>query len=132
MRYLLDSNVCIRHFRSGGTSSASQRLLQLQPNDAGICSIVRAELLAGAYRMKVPQQGKSQIDAFCKVFPSLPFDDIAADQFGRVHAQLAASGTPIGAADLMIAAIALAQQLIVVTNNVSEFQRVPGLQVEDW
>ena len=73
-----------------------------------------------------------QIEAFCRVFPSLPFDDSAADYFGRTYAHLASRGTPIGAADLMISAIALSRQLTVVTNNLSEFQRVPGLHVEDW
>ncbi len=65
-------------------------------------------------------------------FASLPFDDGAAAIAGRVRAQLAVTGTPIGPYDLQIAAIALAHGLTVVTHNTKEFKRVAGLQVEDW
>jgi len=63
---------------------------------------------------------------------SLPFDDSAAEEYGKLRAHLATVGTPIGPNDLMIAAIALAHRLIVVTHNTVEFSRVPGLLVEDW
>jgi tRNA(fMet)-specific endonuclease VapC len=62
----------------------------------------------------------------------LPFDDIAAEHFARERARLQALGTPIGLSDLLIASIALANNLILVTNNTREFSRVNGLQIEDW
>src|SRR5580704_157122 len=65
-------------------------------------------------------------------FVSLPFDDRAAEEYGRIRAHLAAAGTPIGPNDLMIAAIALAKQMTLVTQNTTEFSRVPGLALEDW
>ena len=65
-------------------------------------------------------------------FVSLPFDDRAAEEYGKVRAHLTALGTPIGPNDLMIAAIALANQLTLVTHNTAEFSRVPGLTLEDW
>jgi tRNA(fMet)-specific endonuclease VapC len=65
-------------------------------------------------------------------FVSLPFDDRAAEEYGTVRAHLAALGTPIGPNDLMIASIALANKLTLVTHNTVEFSRVPGLKVEDW
>lgn len=65
-------------------------------------------------------------------FTSLPFDDIAAERFGDIRSYLADLGTPIGPYDLQIAAIALANNLILVTHNVDEFSRVEGLQLEDW
>jgi tRNA(fMet)-specific endonuclease VapC len=63
---------------------------------------------------------------------SLPFDDRAAEEHGKVRAHLAALGTPIGPHDLMIAAFALSNQMTLVTHNTAEFSRVPGLALEDW
>jgi tRNA(fMet)-specific endonuclease VapC len=62
----------------------------------------------------------------------LPFDDAAAEAYGRLRAELARRGTPIGPNDLMIAAIALAHDLTLVTHNTAEFSRVSGLRLEDW
>jgi tRNA(fMet)-specific endonuclease VapC len=74
----------------------------------------------------------TEVRAFCGRFASLPFDDDAADEYGKLRAHLASSGQMIGPNDLMIASIALARGLILVTHNVREFARVPGLVVEDW
>ena len=63
---------------------------------------------------------------------SLPFDDRAAEEYGKVRSHLAVLGTPIGPNDLMIAAIALANHMTLVTHNTAEFSRVPGLTLEDW
>jgi tRNA(fMet)-specific endonuclease VapC len=65
-------------------------------------------------------------------FGSLPFDDRAAEEYGKLRAHLMALGSPIGPNDLMIASIALANQLTLVTHNTTEFSRVPGLVLEDW
>ena len=65
-------------------------------------------------------------------FESLPFDDTAAETYGRIRTDLAMQGTPIGPNDLMIASIALVHHLILVTHNTREFGRVAGLQLEDW
>ena len=62
----------------------------------------------------------------------MSFDDVAATIFGRIRAELATLGTPIGPYDLQIAWIAQAHNLILVTHNKSEFNRVNGLQIEDW
>jgi tRNA(fMet)-specific endonuclease VapC len=73
-----------------------------------------------------------QVRAFCGKYLSLPFDDAAAEEYGKVRSHLASLGTLIGPNDLMIAAIALVHGLTVVTDNTSEFQRVPGLNLENW
>jgi len=65
-------------------------------------------------------------------YTTLPFDDAAAQVFGRIRATLETAGTPIGPYDLQIAEIALVNGLIVITHNVREFGRVPGLRIEDW
>ena len=71
-------------------------------------------------------------EEFLSCFLSLPFDDAAAIAFGRIRARLAALGTPIGPYDLQIAAIALTNDLTLVTHNIREFSRVRGLRIEDW
>jgi tRNA(fMet)-specific endonuclease VapC len=73
-----------------------------------------------------------RVDRFCAAFESLPFDDAAASRCGEIRAQLRREGRPIGANDLLIAAIALAADLTLVTRNLSEFRRVPGLTVDGW
>ena len=65
-------------------------------------------------------------------FASLPYDDAAAEEYGRIRSHLSNAGTPIGECDMQIAAIALVHSLTVVTHNTSEFSRVPGLLYEDW
>ncbi len=69
---------------------------------------------------------------FQRKIPSLPFDDNAAHEYGRIRAHLASLGTPIGPNDLMIASIALANNLTLITHNTAEFSRIPALQLEDW
>ncbi len=77
-------------------------------------------------------QTLAQVKKFSAGYPSLPFDGGAAKEYGQIRAHLAALGTPIGANDLMIAAIALANGSILVTHGINEFSRVPGLGLEDW
>ena len=94
--------------------------------------MVKAELLYGAARSQQPERNHAQLQGFFSGFPSLSFDDRAAATYGTLRATLETSGTPIGPNDLMIAAIALASGLILVTHNAAEFSRVPGLQIADW
>lgn len=97
-----------------------------------LCSIVVAELLYGARRSTQVAQTLIQVRKFCSRFVSLPFDDRTAEEYGTIRAYLAGLGTPIGPNDLMIAAIALANGLTLVTHNTAEFGRVPNLPLEDW
>lgn len=69
---------------------------------------------------------------FLNQFKSLPFDDNAALRFGEIRAELASKGTPIGPYDLQIAAIALANNLTLVTHNTKEFNRISNLKIEGW
>jgi tRNA(fMet)-specific endonuclease VapC len=95
---------------------------------------VLAELYYGAMHSSAAHQAANLalIVRLRQQFVSLPFDDRAAEEYGKVRAHLAALATPIGPNDLMIAAIALANQMTLVTHNTTEFSRVPGLQIEDW
>jgi tRNA(fMet)-specific endonuclease VapC len=91
-----------------------------------------AEFYYGAHRSIRKTKTLSQVESFCRRFQSLAFDDPAAEQYGRIRAHLASQGTLIGPNDLLIASIALANRLTLVTYNTTEFSRVPGLTLEDW
>ncbi|MBL8132078.1 MAG: type II toxin-antitoxin system VapC family toxin [Anaerolineae bacterium] len=131
MTYLLDTNVCIRII-NGRSGIARQKLLSHPAEEIIVCSIVRAELFYGASKSQTPQATQRKQALFLMPFASLPFDDAAANTYGRIRAELEQSGTPIGPLDLQIAAIALAHQLTLVTHNTREFGRIPHLQLEDW
>ena len=131
MKYLLDTNACVVHLR-GKDECLTSRLLAASPGEVAICSVVKAELRYGAERSANPFKNHAHLQRFFVSLPSLPFDDSAADVYGRIRAQLETLGTPIGPNDLMIAATALSGGLILVTHNTSEFCRVPGLLFEDW
>ena len=131
MTYLLDTNTCIRYL-NGRAPNVLQCLQALPPAEIRVCAIVKAEMYYGAMKSVDPTYTLAQQRVFLDAFESLPFDDAAAEAYGRLRAELARRGTPIGPNDLMIAAIALADDLILVTHNTSEFSRVPGLRLEDW
>lgn len=131
MAYLLDTNTCIRYLT--GRSVKVRAHLQATPRqEIVVCSIVKAELFYGAMKSATPQQTLAKQLRFLNNFISLPFDDAAAEVYGRERARLAKLGTPIGPNDLFIAAIAIANKLILVTHNTREFSRVAGLPIEDW
>jgi tRNA(fMet)-specific endonuclease VapC len=131
MPYLLDTNVCVGFLR-GRNALLRQRVQARSVAELFLCSVVKAELIGGALRGRRPAAERAKVDAFANQYVSLPFDDAAAEVFARIRFHLESLGTPIGPYDLQIASIALAHKLTVVTHNVAEFSRVPGLTVEDW
>jgi tRNA(fMet)-specific endonuclease VapC len=94
--------------------------------------VVKAELFLGALRSAKPEQNRAKVDAFIRPYESLPFDDAAAEIQAQIRHELETAGMPIGPYDLQIAALALAHGHTLVTHNVGEFSRVPGLLIEDW
>ncbi len=131
MIYLLDTNVCMQYL-NGRSEAIRERIQQTDADDIAVCSIVKAELFYGAQRSQHPERTLARQQQFLNLFLSLPFDDEAAMIYGRIRANLAAQGTPIGSNDVQIAAIALANDLTLVTHNTGEFSRVSGLRLEDW
>jgi tRNA(fMet)-specific endonuclease VapC len=132
--HLLDSNSFIDHMRRGPNSRGTARLLAAPPGSVYLCSVILAELIYGAMDGSAAHQARNLalISQLRQRFVSLPFDDRAAEEYGRVREHLAVLGTLIGPNDLMIASIALANQLTLVTHNTNEFGRVPGLALVDW
>ncbi len=133
MTHLLDTCICV--FLIRGRSEAEelrQRIVGHEVGEMGISSITEAELRFGADKSAAPERNHRQLDRFLLALPVLPFGCDAARQYGTIRAALERSGTPIGPLDLLIAAHALAAGLVLVTHNVKEFARVPGLAVEDW
>ena len=131
MRYLLDTNICIALVHRP-EPALKLKLAGKRPQDLVLCSIVKAELLYGARKSQRVAENLKELEAFFAPFDSIPFDDRAADFYGTTRAILAKAGTPIGTNDLLIAGVALAHDLVVVTRNRKEFARVPGLRVEIW
>jgi tRNA(fMet)-specific endonuclease VapC len=131
VRYLLDTNVCARYL-NGKSLAIRERLRATNIVDIAVCSVVKGELFYGAIKSNNPERTLARQQEFLKLFVSLPFDDSAALIYGRIRAELSANGTPIGPNDFQIAAIAMANNLILITHNTKEFSRVNGLQIEDW
>ena len=130
MTYLLDTNFCIE-LLNRKESSAVHKLASVSPQDVRLCSVVKAELYHGAYKSG-RESNLKLIGAFFSLFESLPFDDRSAETYGSLRTTLEKSGNIIGPNDLLIASIALANSVILITHNTSEFSRVPNLSLEDW
>ena len=131
MRHLLDTNVCIRYL-NGQSESIRRQLLQRSPEEIVLCSVVKAELFYGSLKSGNPARNLERQRQFVSRFVSLPFADRAAESYGRIRVQLERAGTPIGPNDLMIAAIAVAHDVVLITHNTREFGRIESLATEDW
>lgn len=131
MRYLLDTNVCVMYL-NGRSALVRDRILATPSDEMAVCSVVKAELFYGAMRSNDPAKTLKRQQQFLKRFTSLPFGDEVAISFGQIRAKLASEGALIGAYDLQIAAIALANNLTLITHNTREFRRIGELQTEDW
>jgi tRNA(fMet)-specific endonuclease VapC len=129
--YLLDANACIQVL-NGTSRPLVARLQRQSPAQIRLSAVVKAELIYGAHRSVRVAENLRLLQRFFQPFLSLPFDDACAEHCGRTRQELARRGEPIGPNDLMIAATALAHDLILVTHNTGEFGRVIGLVLEDW
>lgn len=127
---LLDTNVWIALAKKEPV--VVEALRRLHPSEVVTCDVVRAELMYGARKSQRVEQNVAGFDLMLEPFVSLPFDNKAAGQYGLLRVTLERNGTPIGANDFLIAAIALAHDCVLVTRNSREFRRVPGLRIEDW
>jgi len=129
--YLLDTNACVRILNHSSPRLIDQ-LQEQDPVDIGLCSITKAELLYGARHSIRAEENLKLLQKFFDPFVSLPFDDRSADHYAIIRSDLARRGQLIGPNDMLIAAIAMAHDLILVTHNTEEFSRIIGLRLEDW
>jgi tRNA(fMet)-specific endonuclease VapC len=130
VRFVLDTNTCIYALKLQGR--VVERLRDHSPDDLGVTIITVAELWFGAQKSARAAVARREMDGFLEPFEVLLFDREAAEAYARSRLALERLGRPIGERDLLIASIALARGLAVVTHNLSEFGHVPGLKTEDW
>ncbi len=131
MTYLLDTNFCIEIIR-GRNQVAVGRITVHDAGEIAIGAITVAELEYGVATSGHTARNKIALLQFLAPFEILPFDSRAASRYGAVRQALESKGLVIGPMDLLIAAQALAADLVLVTNNAREFNGVPDLEVENW
>lgn len=130
LRYLLDTNIVIYVLKRRPVEVLS--VFNANANRMAISSITLAELLHGAEKSTQVHQNLTAIEDFCSRLEVLPYGAKAAQHYGAIRAALEKQGQPIGVNDLHIAGHARSEGLILVTNNLAEFVRVPSLEVENW
>ena len=129
--WLPDTNVWIAYLRKK-PSPVHLRISNLPESQLWLCDVVKAELYFGAFKSARSAENLERLERLFSILPSVPFDSAAARQFGEIRAYLSRRGMPIGPYDLQIAAIAALHDFTLVTHNIGEFSRVPGLRLEDW
>ena len=131
MTYMLDTNICIYAIKNK-PEQVLEKLKQNLSNGICISAITLAELQHGVEKSMNPEKNSMALLQFLSILDILPFDDLAAVEYGKICAYLQKRGTPIGTMDMLIAAHAKIENLIIVTNNVREFERVSDLKIENW
>ncbi|MFT4252839.1 MAG: tRNA(fMet)-specific endonuclease VapC [Caulobacter sp.] len=130
LRYMLDSNLCIRVLRDRPAGLRDR--FNLNADALCISTIVLTELLHGAAKSARPEHHRNAVEQFAARLEVLPFDASAADHAADIRAALERSGRSIGGYDLLIAGHARSRGLVVITGDLGEFARVEGLRCEDW
>jgi len=135
MNYLLDTNICIYIIKKSPEKVIKK--LESIPNDKGkneiyLSSVTVSELYYGVEKSSQLEKNLEALKGFLTPFQIINFDHESAEVFGRVRSDLERKGTVIGPYDLQIASIAIAHELVLVTNNIKEFKRVDGLNLENW
>lgn len=130
MRYMLDTSTCV--FAMNNNASVRGRFIAEYGRGLCISAITAAELWFGVENSGRPEKNAETLWAFLAAVEIIPFDTMAAVEYGRVRARLKRAGAPIGSLDMLIAAHAVSLGLTLVTNNTREFERVHGLDLEDW
>lgn len=130
--FLLDTNICIAYLK-GDDPTLVDKFRQIEcPHEIKLCSIVKSELLYGARKSKRVDENLRLLQRFFSKFESFAFDDSCVHHYGMIRAQLEKLGQSVGPNDLLIACIAIANDLTVISRNSGEFRRVPGLRLEEW
>ena len=130
MKYMLDTNICI--YLMNHNENVLKKFFAERNHGVSISTITLAELEFGIQNSAAQAKNRNKLSAFLPLVEIFSFDTEAAFHYGIIRAELERKGTPIGAMDTLIAAHAKSKELIMVTNNVREFDRIDGLKVENW
>jgi len=130
LRYLLDTNIVIYTIKNR-PPRVRERFNDLA-DQLAMSTVTLGELIYGVEKSQQPERNQTVIDGMASRLEVLPFDAQAAAHFGQIRADLTRSGRPIGPYGMMIAGHARSRGLILVTNTTREFERVPGLRLENW
>ena len=131
MKYMLDTNICIYAIKHK-PYTVIKKFLSHDPEELCISAITYAELMHGVEKSMAVERNRIAMSLFLSPITILQFDERAAEEYGRIKAELEKKGTPIDPMDTLIASHTKSRGLIIVTNNTREFNRVVGLTVEDW
>jgi len=131
VKFLLDTNICIYIIKQK-PAKVLEKFKRLHPSDVGISSITLAELEYGIAKSQQSEKNRIALNQFLITLEIVKFDEKASNIYGGVRAELERKGLVIGAMDMLIAAHAISLDLILVTNNVKEFSRIPNLRLENW
>jgi len=131
MKYLIDTNICI-YIINQRPPDVIKRFKKFDLGEIGISSITVSELQYGVEKSIHRKKNLLRLDHFLAPFEILPYDEAAARTYGQIRAVLEKEGSPVGPLDFLIAAQALSRELILVTNNEKEFNRIKQLKIENW
>ena len=131
MKYMLDTNICIYIIKKK-PEKVINKLKKCKISDIVISSITLSELEYGVFKSSNIEKNKLALTEFLAPIDILPYDDMAASVYGEIRAFLEKQGKIIGAMDLLIAAHAISTDLVLISNNIKEFKRVPGIKLENW
>ena len=130
MKYLLDTNICIYALKQN--QAVLGRMIAERPVDIALSVITEGELRTGAAKSASPSKTRRLLENFLRPLSVLEFTSEDARAYADIRARLERAGTPIGPLDTLIAAHAVSRKLTLVSNNLREFKRIPGLRVENW
>lgn len=131
VRYLLDTNICI-FMRKRSFTPLNERMDALPPGAAAMSVVTWGELVTGAEKSRQKERTFANLHRLREIVPVLELDDKVGDHYGAIRGTLELAGQPIGVNDNWIAAHARALDLTLITDNMREFERIPGLRVENW
>jgi tRNA(fMet)-specific endonuclease VapC len=131
MKYMLDTNICIGLIRKK-SQALIKRLVSYTPGEIAVSTITIAELAHGVQKSNQVKKNMAALEQFLLPLEVADFDQQASVIYGALRAELEREGNIIGAMDMLIGAHALSLEVILVTNNMNEFQRIPNLKLEDW
>lgn len=131
MKYLIDTNICI-YIMNERPVEVIKKFKQFELGEIGISTITVSELQYGVVKSTYREKNQQRLEEFIAPLEILTYDEMAERAYGDIRFQLEKYGQPIGPLDLLIAAHALSQDLILITNNDMEFKRIENLKVENW